>query len=123
MHGAPGWFELSTPDPAAARGFVEAAFGWSPQTMPVGGADYTVVEAGGHGVGGIRAPQPGEGTAPQWGTYVTVEDVDETARRVEEAGGTVVVPPTDLREVGRLAGFEHPATGRMLVFEYLRPFS
>ena len=123
VHGAPGWIELSTPDPAGAREFVEAVFGWTTQTMPVAGADYNVVEAGGHSVGGIREPQPGEGRDPQWGTYVTVEDVDETAGRVEGAGGTVVVPPTELPDVGRLVGFEHPAAGRMLAFEYLQPFS
>jgi predicted enzyme related to lactoylglutathione lyase len=122
VHGAPGWIELSTPDPAGARDFVEAVFGWGFQTMQIGGADYTVVEVRGHGVGGIRAPQPGEGPGPAWSTYVTVADADDTARRVEEAGGTVLVPPTELPDVGRLVAFEHPAAGRMLAFEYLRPF-
>jgi uncharacterized protein len=122
VHGAPGWIELTTPDPGAAREFVEAVFGWTFQTMPIAGAEYTVVEVRGHGVGGIRAPQPGEGAGPAWSTYITVEDADETARRVEEAGGSILVPPTDLPDVGRMVGFEHPAAGRMLAFEYLRPF-
>jgi len=73
-------------------------FGWGSQSMPIAGADYTVVDVRGHSVGGIRAPMPGEG--PAWSTYVRVEDADETARRVDE----------------------HPAAGRMLAFEYLRPF-
>jgi len=122
VHGAPGWMELTTPDPAAAREFVEAVFGWGFQTMPIGGAEYTVVEVRGHGVGGIRSPQPGEGPGPAWSTYVTVEDADEAARRVERAGGSILVPPTDLPDVGRMLMFEHPAAGRMLAFEHLRPF-
>jgi uncharacterized protein len=123
VHGAPGWMELTTPDPAAAREFVEAVFGWGSQSMPIAGAEYTVVDGRGHGVGGIRAPMPGEAPGPAWSTYVTVEDADETARRAEGAGGSILVPPTDLPGVGRMVGFEHPAAGRMLAFEYLRSFA
>ena len=123
VHGAPGWFELLTPDPPAATAFAAAVFGWGSQSMPIAGADYTVVNVRGHSVGGIRAPMPGEAPEPAWSTCVTVEDADETARRVEEAGGTVLIPPTELPDVGRMIGFEHPAAGRMFAFEYLRPFS
>jgi hypothetical protein len=122
VHGAPGWTELSTPDPAAAREFLEAVFGWSFQSMDLGGGEYLVIQTSGHGVGGIRSPQPGEGPGAAWSTYISVEDVEETVRLAEQAGGNVLVPPTDLPEVGRMAGFEHPAAGRLLAFEYLRPF-
>lgn len=122
-HGAPGWFELTTTDPEGARAFAGAVFGWSFQDMPIGDADYAVVEVAGHGVGGIRAPQPGDGDAAAWSTYVTVEDADETARRAEAAGGTVLVPPTELPGIGRMVAVAHPAAGRMLAFEYVRPFS
>ena len=43
--------------------------------------DYTVVKTGDVGIGGIMAiPTHAVGAPPQWGTYVTVDDVDVTAR-------------------------------------------
>jgi predicted enzyme related to lactoylglutathione lyase len=104
--GRPGRTELSTPNPEAAAP----------------GGDYAVASVDGHGVGGVRAPQPGEDTTPRWRTYVAVEDAGELARRVEAAGGTLTTE-MDMPEVGRLVAFEHPAAGEILALEYLRPFS
>ena len=38
-----------------------------------------------------------------WGCYVTVADVDATAKRCTELGGKVAVPPQDIPGVGRFA--------------------
>jgi predicted enzyme related to lactoylglutathione lyase len=38
-----------------------------------------------------------------WGSYITVEDVDDTADRCEMLGGKVLFGPTDLGLVGRFA--------------------
>jgi predicted enzyme related to lactoylglutathione lyase len=45
--------------------------------------------------------------------YVTVADVDETAGQVAGAGGTVIAPPFDVMEAGRMAVIADP-TGAML---------
>jgi uncharacterized protein len=123
VHGAPGWTELSTPDPEAAQSFLEAALGWSFQVMPMAGGDYLIGAVHDHGVGGVRAPQPGEGGEPQWRTYIAVADAGELVRRVEEAGGRLTMEPFDIPDVGRVVAFEHPAVGQLLAMEYLRPFS
>ena len=124
VHGAPGWTELSTPDPEAAQEFLSAVLGWTFANMPMEGGDYAVAAIQNHGVGGVRAPQPGEdATTPVWHTYIAVEDADELVRRVESAGGAVLGEPIDMPEVGRLVVFEHPAAGRLLALEYLQPFS
>jgi predicted enzyme related to lactoylglutathione lyase len=39
---------------------------------------------------------------------MSVADADETARRVEAAGGSVVVAPMDVMELGRMAVFADP---------------
>jgi uncharacterized protein len=122
VHGAPGWTELSTPDPEAAQSFLAAVFGWTFRAMPMENGDYAVGAVQDHGVGGVRAPQPGEDAVPLWRTYVAVEDAEALARRVEEAGGTLTMEPMDIPEVGRMVAFEHPAAGPMLALEYLRPF-
>lgn len=123
LHGAPGWTELSTPDPEAAQEFLSAVFGWTFSNMPMEGGDYAVAAVHDHGVGGVRAPQPDEDSAPTWRTYIAVEDAGELVRRVEEAGGSLLMEPFDMPEVGRFVAFQHPAAGQLLALEYLRPFS
>ena len=123
VHGAPGWTELSTPDPAGAQEFLSAVFGWTFSNMPTEGGDYAVAAVHDHGVGGVRAPGPGEDPTPTWRTYVAVESADALVRRVEEAGGSLLMEPLDLPEVGRLVAFQHPAAGALLALEYLQPFT
>jgi hypothetical protein len=72
VHGAPGWFELVTPEPDKAGEYLGELFGWEFRTTQVAGADYRIILVGGHEVGGIRQPQPGEPSDPRWDTYVTV---------------------------------------------------
>jgi predicted enzyme related to lactoylglutathione lyase len=122
VHGAPGWIELTTPEPHKACEFLAAVFGWTFHMIQVGGADYWLIQVKGHEVGGVRRPLPGTPNTPSWATYITVEDVDMIAQNAESAGGTVVIPPTELPGVGRLVGVEHPHGGRLLGFEYARPF-
>jgi predicted enzyme related to lactoylglutathione lyase len=43
-----------------------------------------------------------------WNTYVWVESADETASKVREAGGSVVVEPFDVMNAGRMAVFADP---------------
>ena len=61
--GAFSWSELMTPDPAAAREFYGALFGWKFDVMNMGQGDYHVVKADGTAVGGppaasVCAPWP-----------------------------------------------------------------
>ena len=123
VHGARGWTELSTPDPEAAQEFLSAVFGWTFSNMPTEGGYYAVGAVHDHGVGGVRAPQPGEDATPTWRTYVAVESADELVRRVEEAGGSLLMEPLDVPGVGRLVAFQHPAAGALVALEYLQPFS
>ena len=40
---------------------------------------------------------------PSWGCYVTVDNVDETAKQCASLGGKVVTGPQDIPGVGRFA--------------------
>ena len=53
------------------------------------------------------------GVPPHWNTYVTVADVDATAAQVPGAGGTVMMPPFDVMDAGRMSVIADP-TGAML---------
>ena len=51
----------------------------------------------------------GEVPAPVWLTYIAPDDIDATAAKVTELGGTVIREPWDIEGVGRLAIVQDPA--------------
>jgi hypothetical protein len=105
---APGtfcWADLGTPDADAAKRFYTALFGWSAEDRPMGpGAFYTMLTLSGRAVAALypQDPAPGIG-APHWLSYISVDSAHDTARRTKELGGTVVVEPFDVLDVGRMA--------------------
>lgn len=105
-HGDFCWYELSTTDAEAAKKFYAELFGWEYKGGDVGGAQYNEIVANGRPAGGIH--QMGGGP-PHWMAYVAVSDVDASARRVEELGGKICVPPTDIPKVGRFCVINDPA--------------
>ena len=52
----------------------------------------------------------GEGAPPQpaWNTYVWVDSADETAAKVRDAGGNVLMEPFDIMDAGRMGVFADP---------------
>lgn len=103
--GAMCWNELSTTDVEAAGKFYRTTFGWTTNPMDMGGGrTYTIFKAGDEQVGGMMALTPEmKGVPPHWLTYFAVTDCDGTAKKVTELGGQVLVPPTDVPNVGRFA--------------------
>jgi uncharacterized protein len=110
-HGKFSWNELLTNDPEGAKEFYSQLFGWTTRGWPMGGEDYTIVMAGDTDVGGItRMPShvQGQGVPPNWGAYVTVDDVDATAALAEKLGGKLCLPLTEIPTVGRFTVIQDP---------------
>ena len=109
-HGAFSWSELMTPDPKAALAFYGDLFGWTSQEMDMGSGAYHVVKVGDTQVAGVMGmpPDTPPGMPPMWGCYVTVDDIDATAKRCTELGGQVLMPPMDIPTVGRMAVLKDP---------------
>lgn len=84
------WAELGTKDVATARPFYEGVFGWSPLESD----GYTEWQQDGRSVAGCM-PLPDEVPMSFWQPYFATSDLDGSARRVEELGGRVIVPPTE----------------------------
>jgi predicted enzyme related to lactoylglutathione lyase len=119
QHGAFSWCELMTSDPAAAKSFYSQLFGWDMKDQPIQGMIYTVVSAGGEQVGGLMGmPEEMATMPPGWGTYVTVDDVESTAKHAEALGGRVLVQPTDIPDVGRFALIQDPQGATISVITY-----
>jgi predicted enzyme related to lactoylglutathione lyase len=118
-HGAFSWMELMTTDAKSAREFYVKLFGWETEEYPMEGMDYTVIKVGGDDTGGIMTlPPEMAGTPPMWAIYVTVTDVDATARQVEELGGKILRPPSDIPNVGRFCVFSDPQGGVISAITY-----
>jgi predicted enzyme related to lactoylglutathione lyase len=107
--GTPSWVELSAKDPDAAASFYGELMGWT-ATEP-GPADdtggYRMFQQDGQNVAGLMGHMQ-EGQPTAWMTYVSVSDADETASKVRSAGGTVMVEPMDVMDIGRMAVFVDP---------------
>ena len=106
------WIELATSDQTAAKNFYGALFGWTPNDMPMGpGAYYTIFKIDGRDAGGgytLRPEQREMKVPPHWMLYILVENVDATAAKVAQLGGTAIVPGFDVMDVGRMAVIQDP---------------
>jgi predicted enzyme related to lactoylglutathione lyase len=109
-----------TTDVAAAKRFYTQLLGWTTEDVTMPDMTYTVVKAGGTEIGGIMSiPPQAAGAPPHWGTYVTVDDVDATARKAEALGAKTIVPPTDIPNVGRFYTFQDPQGAVISAITYL----
>ena len=117
--GAFSWNELLTTDEAAAAKFYGAVFGWKPEDFPHAGTKYTLFQNGGQTVGGMMK-RPNEQCPPNWMGYVTVANADETARKISEAGGKLLLEPFDVPTVGRIAVLQDPQGAALGIFQPLK---
>jgi len=118
--GAFSWFELTTKDVRAAEAFYSRLFGWTTEPW-IGERTYTLIKVDDKEVGGMVAAPADQGGRPVgWGVYITVTDVDETARRVPEFGGRVLVQPTDIPKVGRFCVIQDPQGAVITAITYRR---
>lgn len=105
-HGVPSWIDHASPDPASARQFYGALFGWTVEEGPPETGGYCLAEIDGKpvaGIGPLMNPGP-----PAWSTYVNVTDADAIPPLVTAAGGQVLMPPMDVMDVGRMAVYADP---------------
>jgi predicted enzyme related to lactoylglutathione lyase len=118
--GVFSWAELATTDVEGAKRFYTDLLGWTTEPAPVEGMSYTLAKVGGEGVAGIMSNHcPGGEIKPQWGVYISVDDVDATARKAEELGGKVLMPPTDIPNVGRFSALMDPQGVMFSVITFL----
>ena len=108
-HGAFSWCELGTTDPDKALAFYGRLFGWKAENMDMGSGPYHVLKVGDESIGGVmQNPSDAKGPPAMWNCYVTVDDIDATARQCVELGGTVCAGPMDIPGVGRMAVMQDP---------------
>lgn len=115
------WHELVTPDQASSGAFFSKLFGWTRAEVDAGPFGiYTLFHKNGQDIAGMMNPTP---DAPAkgsfWHSYIAVEDIEECARRSPLLGGSVLMPPHDVPDVGHICIVADP-TGA--VAHLMQPF-
>lgn len=111
------WYELMTSDMDAAERFYASVVGWRTEDSGLPGMRYTFLKAGNEPIGGLTTvPADEAGAEPGWIGYIGVADVDQAARKLSAAGGTVHRQPDDIPEVGRFAMVADPGGAMFFLF-------
>jgi uncharacterized protein len=115
--GVPCWIDLAVADVDAAIAFYGGLFGWvfEDRLPPGSDARYCIARLDGLVVAGLATPDaaPTDG----WTMYVAVEGADVAARAVLDAGGRVLVDPTDVPHAGRFAVCADPSGALFSVWQ------
>ncbi|MFM4933188.1 VOC family protein [Aeromonas dhakensis] len=113
------WHELYLPDAEAGIRFYTEVLGWESQTMAMEGGDYPMLVANGRPIAGVQSTRGNPemaGVPPHWATYIAVDDVDARVLRVNQHGGSVVVPAMNIPGVGRMALIADPQGAHIWLF-------
>jgi uncharacterized protein len=106
----------------SAKAFYGDVLGWGTQDVPASGPAYTLFTAGGAAVSGLmELPKEAttSGLRPSWLGYVCVDDVNAAANRIEELGGAVHVPPTEIPNVSRFSIGVDPQMATIALLKWL----
>lgn len=104
--GTIGHFEIAARDARKLKAFLESVFGWKitddgSEVLPISGEDA--------GINGHILGWPHEGHPTYLTFYVKVDNIQATLDKVTRAGGTVIVPETEIPGGGgRFAQFTDP---------------
>jgi uncharacterized protein len=118
--GVPCWIDTSQPDPDAAVTFYEGLFGWEfedvmPPDSP--GGKYFIARIRGGDVAAVGSIGEGAPPVASWNSYIWVDSADETAAKVKQAGGNVLMEPFDVMQAGRMACFADPEGAVFFVWQ------
>jgi predicted enzyme related to lactoylglutathione lyase len=109
------WFEHLSADTAAAQRFYTEVLPWKVEAVPMPGKSYSMIKAGDAMLGGF-ADLPKPGLAPHWISYLSVDDVDASAKRVVAAGGRTLMDAFDVPTVGRMQPIADPFGAALFLF-------
>ena len=114
--GTPMWVDLGSPDVQASARFYGQLFGWEAQDMGEEAGHYTMFRSNGKMVA-AAAPIMNPGQPPAWSTYIATTSAEDTAKKVSDAGGRVLMPPMQVMDQGSMGVFADPTGGVFSVWQ------
>jgi uncharacterized protein len=117
--GVPCWVDTSQPDPEAALDFYAGLFGWEfENVMPADSPEpYFIARRRGGNVAAVGSLPERLSKVGTWNTYIAVASADDTAAKVRDAGGSIVMEPFDVMDSGRMAIFADPEGAAFCVWQ------
>jgi predicted enzyme related to lactoylglutathione lyase len=119
-YGARSWSELQTRNTKAASRFYQDLFGWTARTSKsVMDGRYTLFELDGKEIGGMIELDAEWGSMPpNWSIYFGVEDCDRSVATTKRLGGSIVMDPMQIENVGRFAFLGDPQGAIFAVIQH-----
>jgi predicted enzyme related to lactoylglutathione lyase len=116
--GRPLWYELMTPDMAAAEAFYRTVVGWTAKAFDGSPQPYSMFHrAGDVPVAGLMT-MPAEMQAPPfWAMYVGVPRLEDAAAKIERLGGSPCSPVITVPGVGRMQMMQDPQGAAFYIYE------
>ncbi len=110
------WNELQTTDLEIVKSFYGRVFGWTSETDQNG---YVLFSTTGRAQAGAMIIKETWGPVPpNWAVYFLVKDVTGYAKKAQELGGKVLVPPTAAGEMGKFSVLQDPQGGAFTVMQF-----
>ena len=94
--------ELNTTDVGKAKSFYTQLFDWKLEDMAMPDGTYTMISVG-EGTGGGMMKHPMPGAPSMWLSYVLVDDIEASTKKVRALGGIVMKDKTEVPGMGWLA--------------------
>lgn len=118
--GSITWFDLTVPDAKNVRDFYSKVVGW--QSSPISMGEYddfsmSTPESGETKAGICHKRGTNAELPSKWMIYITVKNVDESAKICKENGGKVLVGPKNMEGYGKFCVIEDPAGAVCSLFE------
>jgi predicted enzyme related to lactoylglutathione lyase len=86
------------------------------------GEPYGLCLLGGTDFAGITKSMAPADVPPHWLPYIGSEDVDATAKTIEQESGKVLMAPMNIPEVGRFAVVTDPQGAAFAIYKGARPY-
>ena len=118
--GTVTWFDLTVNNADEVKDFYSKVVGWKSDPVNMKGYnDYNMNKPGDNQtVTGICHAKGVNSNLPaQWLMYITVENVDDSAKKCEELGGKIISVPKDMQGYGRFCVIQDPAGAVCALFE------
>lgn len=106
---APIWFDLMSSDPEKVADFYGELFGWEVEEGDPDFGGYRNFLVNGNRVAGLMPVMDPSGPSDIWSVYLRTDDADATAKAVEAAGASIMVPPMAVGDMGTMLVTADPA--------------
>ena len=115
------WVDMMTTDVEGAKRFYSTLLGCESIEYPVdNGFTYTILNRSGKNLAGMSPMMPDmleNGVPSHWNSYVAVASVEDAAAKAASLGATVVVPPMDVMDFGRMTTIIDPTGAALSLWE------